>query len=344
MQVPFPIGPRAEASAALIAAVVEQWQLDTVAHARDVDGTYNLNLRVQTARGAYVVRVHRPWITPERLTLIHTIKHALADDLPIALPVQTANGATMIKYGGRLVEVEPFVAHNGSADRLSRYESAFAMLGRLHRALEPWTEQLRQTPPLVSNYGTLEQLRAWTTNTREGIAVAMRIDRASLAVCDDALLLLDRLAHAWSGVPALPHVPTHGDYGGDNLLFHQEQIVALLDWDFVGVRERVCDLAYSLYWMLRRMQPDAALEHWDGQRALPLLAAYNAAATPPLTSEELRALPFAMARVPLYWIAEAGWLADPNQAVLGWADQVPVARWLADHADEVQAYLADATR
>jgi len=337
MQVPFSTGSRAEPSAALIAAVVKQWRLGTVAHVRDIGGTYNLNLHVQTTCGAYVVRVHRPWITPERLALIHMIKRALADDLPVALPLQTANGATAIKYDGRLVEVEPFVAHNGSATTWRRCEIGFAMLSRLHGALEPWTEQLRQTPPLVSNYGTLEQLRAWTTNTREQIAAATRTDRDALALCADALALLARLEHA--GVPALPHVPTHGDYGGDNLLFHGDRIVAIGDWDFVGVRERLFDLAYSLYWMFRRVQPDAPPEQWDWQQMFPLLAAYNAAAVQPLAGKELRALPLVMARVPLYWIAEAGWLADSAQAVLHWADHVPTARWLVDHADVVRHHI-----
>ena len=342
MQVPFPIGPRAEWSASLIAAVVDQWRLDTVAHVRDIGGTYNLNLHVQTARGAYVVRVHRPWITTERLALIHAIKRALADrHLPVALPLQTANGTPMSEYDGRLVEMEPFVAHNGPANTWSRCEIGLAMLGRLHRALKPWTEQLRQTPPLVSNYGTVDQLLAWTTDTREQIAAATPTAQDALAVCDDALALLGHLMHAWSGVPALPHMPTHGDYGGDNLLFQGDRIVAIGDWDFVGVRERVFDLAYSWYWMFRRVQPDVLPDQWDWQKVPAMLAAYNAASVQPLVGEELRAFPLAMARVPLYWIAEVGWLADPAQAVLQWAEQVSVARWLMDHVDVVRQYIGN---
>lgn len=336
MQVPFAIAPRAEPGAALHAALAKQYWLGAVHHARDIGGTYNLNLQLHTTRGEYVVRVHRPWVTGERLALLHLIRSELAaKQLPVPLPLRTSGGATMIEHRGRLVEVEPFVGHDSVADTWECYVAGFAMLSRLHQALLPFSAQLKATPPLVSNYGTLEQLTAWTSNTREQVQRIAPTAANALAVCDAALALLRTLQAAALCMSPLPPAPTHGDYGGDNLLFRQAQIAAIVDWDFTGVRPRVFDLAYSLYWMFHRLQPHALPEHWQWQTVPHMLAAYNAAAWQPLTADELHTLPLVMAQVPLYWIAEAGWLADPMQAVLHWADQVPYAQWLVEHATEV---------
>ncbi len=46
----------------------------------------------------------------------------------------------------------------------------------------------------------------------------------------------------------------HGDYGGENILWSKDRIVALLDFGMVDLHERVIELAYSLYWMLMRLE------------------------------------------------------------------------------------------
>ncbi len=230
MQLPFPVGPRAEPNAALVTAAATQYELGTVTHARDIGGTYNFNLHAVSERGAYVVRVYRPWVTVERLVLLHRIKRTLVEHhLPVSLPLPGVGGASIMEYNGRLVDVEPFVQHDGVADTWERYATGFVMLGRFHQALEPFSMQLIQTPPLVSNYGTPAQLIGWTKHTRDQIESATPTAAAALAVCDQALALLDLLQEGWKDTPPLLHTGTHGDYGGENVLFRREQIVAILE-------------------------------------------------------------------------------------------------------------------
>lgn len=334
MKSSLPIGPRAEYSAALLKTLTRAYDLGAVRSYADLGGTYNVNLRLDTARGTFVARVHRPWVTPERLRVLRLVKQRLqAAQIPVAVPIPARRGAAWVQHDDRLIEVEPFIAHSGATDTWQRYEQAFAMLGRMHTALAACTAL---PPPRVQNYGEPVVLRHWVARTRQCAEVEQ--SPAARAVCDKAAQLLQQIAAWWQHASAdLPRQLTHGDYGGGNLLFQDEQIVAVLDFDFLDVHERVFDLAYTLYWMLERLESHAPFSQRSWQRVAAMLACYNATAQPPLTQAERRALPFEMARVPLYWIAEASFLPDPHAAVIQHARGVAAAHWLLDHADDFPA-------
>ena len=334
-------GPRAAADPDLLARVAARFALGPVLAATDIGGTYNLNLRVATAGGEWVVRVHRPWVGADRLALLHQIRHSLGNaGLPVPEPLAAPGGATILPYGDRLVEVEPFVPHDGSANSWERYAVAFAALGPLHDALATRIGRRAFIPPRVSNGGTPDTLLAGIAQT------AVRIRRTpgdgarsrALALCAEAHDLLVPVRDWWAeGGRALPAAPTHGDYGGENVLFDHERVVAILDFDFLAIRARVFDLAYALFWALTRLEGRESPERRPWQRARELLARYNAATAQPLTAEESRALPLAMACVPLHWLDEARFLPHPARAVVAQADRVRFARWLCQHRDELAA-------
>lgn len=332
-------GPRAEPAPDLLARVAARFALGPVLAATDIGGTYNLNLRVATATGEYVVRVHRPWVGADRLALLHRIRHSLGrGGLPVPEPLAAPGGATILPHRNRLVEVERFVPHDGSADSWERYAAAFAALGRLHDALAARIDRRAFIPPRVSNDGTPDALLAGIART------AARIRRTpgdgarsrALALCAEARDLLLPVRDWWAELGrALPAAPTHGDYGGENVLFQHERVVAILDFDFLAIRARIFDLAYALFWALTRLEGSEPPERRPWQRARELLARYSAATAQPLTAEEIRALPLAMACVPLYWLDEARFLPHPARAVVAQADHIEFARWLYHHRHEL---------
>src|ERR671932_574107 len=75
---PEEIGPRAVGSAELCDVVAAAYRLGTIQTVQDVWGTYNLNLRLQTDSGAYIVRVYRPWVTRERIETLQSTRTMLA--------------------------------------------------------------------------------------------------------------------------------------------------------------------------------------------------------------------------------------------------------------------------
>jgi Ser/Thr protein kinase RdoA (MazF antagonist) len=99
----------------------------------------------------------------------------------------------------------------------------------------------------------------------------------------------------------LPCTPIHGDYKLGNAGVLSDGSWATFDLDFARVRERVYDIAGSLNHVA---QSGAWLEP---QR---LLEAYEGTAPEPLTPDEHRWLPGALALVPLHWAATAGLVGD----------------------------------
>jgi Ser/Thr protein kinase RdoA (MazF antagonist) len=95
----------------------------------------------------------------------------------------------------------------------------------------------------------------------------------------------------------LPCTPIHGDYKLGNAVELPDGSWVTLDLDFARVRERVYDVAGSLNDVARTgvlLEPRR------------LLDAYERTALEPLTRDEHRWLPGALALIPLHWAATAG--------------------------------------
>ncbi len=327
----FPSGQRATAAPALIPAIEQTYALGRVRASHDLGGSYQLNLWLDVQEGPLVARVYRPWVTAARLLATQTIKEELhAAGIPMSLPIATMAGYTMMSYSSRLIEVEPFIAHDGCADSWERYHAAFALLGRFHRA----TTRIDATalPPRVQNDAPLLTLLQWIAYTEQRLQhEAAQSDL--LAICHDATDLLQQIHRKRKMVSGrIIETLTHGDFGGDNLLFTGDTPVALLDFDFLAVRDRVFDLAYTLFWMFERLegQHEPATRSW--QRIAEMIKQYESCCAP-LSDAEQQRLPLEMARVPLYWIGEAGMLSNPAKQISEFAPAVACARWILEHID-----------
>jgi Ser/Thr protein kinase RdoA (MazF antagonist) len=99
----------------------------------------------------------------------------------------------------------------------------------------------------------------------------------------------------------LPCAPIHGDYRLHNVGELSDGSWATFDLDFARVRERLYDIAGSL-------NDVAQSGAWVDPRRL--LDAYEGTAPEPLTRDERRWLPGALALIPLHWAATAGLVGD----------------------------------
>lgn len=316
------------------------FQLRHVQILKDLGGTYNLNLLVSTERGEYVLRLYRPWVTRERLYQLQHIKHILSHaGFPVLLPIPGSAGDTILEYNNGLMELEPFIVHDSIADTWERNVKAFTLLGKLHSFLATQTGHIEQANPVVSNYGTPEQLLTWTQQAREKIVQSSQHRHTperqqALTLYEESIHMLSSLQTWWKAAQEhLPRQLTHGDYGGGNILFLQEHIVALLDFDLLRVRERVYELAYSLYWCLWKWEKLTDITFWP--RVKELLDAYSQATQHPISLIEIQSIPIMMVCVPLYWIAETLFLPDPMHEVIKQAQKVADACWLLEHSEEL---------
>lgn len=343
------LGPRASISPALIEATAEAWGLgavDGIGASSDMGGTYNLNLRLQTDRGDVVMRVYRPWVGPGRLAAVQALRTALrGEGIPTLTPLRRRDGTTTLAVGDRLIEVEPWVSSDGGADSWDRYQAAAVHLGQLHCAFRSVRLPVPFVPAPISNVLTDQTFHGWLARSRLAVGAAPpSVARTeALRACDDAYRLRQLIGTA---SPPRPHhiQLTHGDFGHENIRFFGPTPVALLDFDFADVRDRLTDVAYLAYWMFEYLQWDvpAPLRDWD--QVAGLVQGYGTEADSPLTADELAALPLAMATIPLSWVAEAWLLTDPVVAIGYVTRQLEIATWLIEHRHALATRWSDGWR
>jgi hypothetical protein len=185
--------------------------LEEFAEAVDLGGSSSLNLLVGDAERSYVVRVHRPHVSPERLGAIHQARRALlVGGVPCAPPVPTLQGAAWVKFEGRLVEVEAYVDHDAVMDSWQRLEAGMALLAHAHnllRSLEVGEEGRR---PRFANHLApadvapsvrrgVERIRDWEPTPGERRLADAAEELAGLVTQAEAELV-GRLPASWSTV------------------------------------------------------------------------------------------------------------------------------------------------
>ena len=321
-------GLRARPGPALLAALREHWGLGRSAEALDLGGSSSLNLLVSAGGVRYVARVHRPHVTPERLAAIHQARTSLrSGGVPTAPPVPTRQGAPWISLQGRLVEVEAFVGHDAVLDTWERLEVGMGLLARAHNLLRPLEVAEAGRRPRFANHleaaevpsavrRGIERIRAWGPTTAE---------RRLAAVAEE---LAELVTEAEAGLGSrLPRQLVHGDFWDNNVLFRHGQPVLVADFDFMGERARIDDLALTLHCARSDLgaEGDPAEEP---ARLGRLVAGYDAGLDLPLSGAERAALPVAMARQPLSSIG--GWVARLD-------DQAAARRHAADAGPELVA-------
>jgi homoserine kinase type II len=304
-------GRRALPSARVVTALQEHYGINS-AWSKDLGGSSNLNLLVAAGSDRYIVRVYRPYVSAARLADIQLIRRALGrGGVPCAPVVPTRDGRAWVSIDGRLLEVERFVAHDATMDSWDRLEAGLPLLGRIHALLRPVMVSAAGRTPLFANYvepaeasaatarGTT-RIRGWQPTPAEERLASMAGELAELVTVGERDL-----------VKGLPRQLVHGDFWDNNVLFRDGRVALVADFDFMGERTRIDDLALTLYFA------DATFGHAEGDerrriRLRRLVEAYAGGIDQPLTALERAALPWAMARQPLWGIG--GWVASLDDA------------------------------
>ncbi|HEY5990831.1 MAG TPA: phosphotransferase [Streptosporangiaceae bacterium] len=298
-------GTRAMVSAELWEVLAARWAIP-VQHGRDLGGSLNLNLLVGRGGDQLVVRVHRPSMSGARLEDIQQVRNGLHDaGVPCSALVPGRDGARRAWAAGRLVEVERFIPHDGRMNTPSRLVRGLPVLGRTHSLLAD--ASVTRAGRTVEFANHIEPGRV-LAGTRAGTA---RIKRWSPApyerqLAGQAERLAELVAAGEAGIAAgLPRQLVHGDFWDDNVFFRGEDPVFVADFAFMAERARIDDLALTLYYADTEFGLTTSRDRIAALR--PLVRAYVSGLANPLTGPEREALPWAIARQPLWGIG--GWVA-----------------------------------
>jgi homoserine kinase type II len=307
-------GLRATPSPELLDAFRHAYGIDCPTNPVDLGGSSNLNLLVGNGDGRCVLRVYRPYVTASRLRDIHFARRKLAAaGVPCPDLVPTQDGRHWTVFKDRLVELERYVERDADMDSWERLETGLPMLGRIHTILRDLDVGDDGKMPMFANHvessdaldrtlrGT-QRIRGWQPSPSE-------LQLATAA---------EELAHRVSTaerrlIAALPRQLVHGDFWDNNVCFRDGRLVLVTDFDFMGERARIDDLALTLYFTCLEYREDHVSDE-QLRRLSRLVDAYDAGLDESLADTERAALPLAIARQALWSIAVWVALLDDEQA------------------------------
>lgn len=319
-------GRRATPSPELFNVLRDRYGIEAAGSAIDLGGSANLNLLVGDDR--WVVRVYRPYVTAPRLAELNLARRELAlGSVPCSEILPTREGKPWTIVSGRLVEVERYVESDANMDSWGRLEAGLPLLGRIHTLLSGVKVSSTGRQSLFANHVEPQEALDWTLRGTQRIR-AWDASAAELQLAK----LSEELAHLVSVaereiVAALPRQLVHGDFWDNNVLFRNARVVLATDFDFMGERARIDDLALTLYYTNSTFSEDPLSD--DRIRRLRLLIdAYDSGLNDPLSNLERAALPLAIARQPLWSVGKWMALLDAEETARRLAAEIsPDVTW-----------------
>jgi Ser/Thr protein kinase RdoA (MazF antagonist) len=302
---------RAKVSSELLRALADRYGIR--GKFADLGGSSNLNLLIEQGPSRFVVRVYRPWLTPSRLADMQLVRRELArGGVPCIQSIETRAGETWIVVEDRLVEVEPYVEHDGKMDSWQRLKVALPLLGRGHTLMAMFevSDDGRVAP--AANHVDAADVIAWTSR---GTACIRSWDASpsELRLAEASEELARLLKDAEGGRPPLARQLVHGDFWDNNVLFRSDRVVLVADLDFMGERPRIDDLALVLYYTNSTFWKDPLSDHRIHELR-DLVEAYDDGLSDHLTIAERAALPLALARTPLCFVGMVASVDSPAAA------------------------------
>jgi Ser/Thr protein kinase RdoA (MazF antagonist) len=221
--------------------------------------------------------------------------------------MQTRDRQPWFCFEGRLVEMECYVAHHAGMDSWERLATGLSVLGHIHTVLRDlqggdagksprFANYIEATDALARTLRGIRRIRSWK---------ASPFARQLAADAEELAGLVSSAERAFIG--QLPRQLVHGDFWDNNVFFRGDRVVFVADFDFMGKRARIDDLALTFYFTCMKFLEEPVSD--DQLRRLSrLIGAYEAGSDTPLTPIERAALPLAIARQPLWSIG--GWVAS----------------------------------
>ncbi|MEX0875761.1 MAG: phosphotransferase [Actinomycetota bacterium] len=273
---------------------------------QDLGGSSNLNIRITIDGEPHVARAYRPYVTAQRLEDLQRVREAVAaEGVPTPDGRQTKNGQPFTQLGERLIEVERFVDRDAEMDTWQNLGAGLPTLGRIHNVLARERVASVDEDRFFANYIAAEdvvtktglgvtRIQSWSPTAEEFVIAEMAIELAELVYEGERMF-----------AGKLPVQVVHGDFWDNNVLFRGGDLVLVTDYDYMSARPRIDDLALTLYFTNCAFR-EGVLDPPRRAELRRLVDAYESGLDGPLSDDECSALPWAIARQPLWSIG--GWV------------------------------------
>ena len=252
---------------------------------------HSRKILVTSARGRTILKYRRTTQEGvERIEFAHSVLAYLKKrGLEVCVPIPSRDqGKTVVYLGGVAYEMLPYIAGQRYPQTLSATADAGLHLGQLHRSLGYFRASSRlstlsyhDSPAIRRHLKTSLPERLLMSSGMKDLLEDLRF------AYDDSTARVNRL-----GCEQWASQIIHGDWHPGNLIYHDDRVVAILDFDTIRMALPVLDLANGL--LQFSIQTGSAHPHqWpaalDMHRLTQFLAGYRQAHEP--TAHELQAIP-----------------------------------------------------
>ncbi|MBS4196561.1 phosphotransferase [Lederbergia citri] len=277
----------------------------------ELGGLFNVNLKITTTSGQYVIRIHsglssKNHLNAEKVKLEKLLEH----EIPVLIPLYTKEGYYFSKLHNRFVQLTYFVQGYSFNFSIEQVYNMGKLLKRFHDALM----DAKEIPlPFWSNYPSNDVLKEGLQRLKEN-----QKELHKETDVKEVERLYFKVMEQWIGNDRyLTKSVIHGDWHPWNVLFNRnDEIKYILDFDFMQKGECIHDMAYFL-WAIRNEENTEELgRHF--------LRGYGS-----LSIKEVELLPLAIARASLFFLCTSSFVANPahelNKQII---EQKPYIEWL----------------
>ena len=254
------------------------WGIEPRGVAPLAGGAVNEHWRLETAEAPLVLRRYHRAHAAEATPYEHAVLRYLdGNGWPVAAPLSTPAGDTAVETAGGRWALFPFLPGAPLADSPRALQRMGALLALLHADLQEWPDAAGQRP----TFGRVTDLDLYLRTRGETTVAGLlaRLARVDAPRADSLRGIRERNVVALDllGYGALPDAVVHYECLGANVLFQEDEVTGILDFDFAHRDARAADIARSLVVECGT----------DGERIQRWLGGYAAHAEPPLDAAEL---------------------------------------------------------
>jgi homoserine kinase type II len=204
-------------------------------------GFVNENRHIETPLGSYFLKRYHPSMGhPDVIHAQHAlVAHLRQAGFPAPAIVPTIDGDTLLALDGDLYEIQEYLGGTFyNHDRPEHLQEAALVLGRYHTCVAGFAPQVLCSQddlysPAILRANLIDLINAW------------ELDRDATPV-QQLEAHADALTTRFATHGTLPYLVIHGDYYADNLIFKDDHIVGVVDYDKAGWQPRVVELAEAL--------------------------------------------------------------------------------------------------
>jgi Ser/Thr protein kinase RdoA (MazF antagonist) len=233
----------------IIADVIRKhYDISEVGMPRQFPGAHQRRHRkmiVDTDRGRFLAKTYsRDTAVIDALLFQHRLSaHLDKHRLPVARILKAKSGKGLVEIDDWAMELQEFVDGAAMPVTSKTLATAAKALGRFHKVCEGFP-----TPPRDANLWRFSEVpRKQLQDLYE--KACLEIDREQAAEwCNRLVLFLNDAAKALSieNRSEFEIGLIHGDWHGGNLLFHNEELKAIIDLEFAGIGCYLEDIAYGI--------------------------------------------------------------------------------------------------